>query len=114
VSQPAKPEALATLARDLRFQGRYGMEDQDQMARRKVLERQRAAELIEQQIMPRPLADWNEDDGHVTWWAFPVEEPAWIGTPLCEDWPGYHTHWTPHPVLPIPPELPAAAPHQPR
>ncbi len=48
----------------------------------------------------RPLAEWHEDDGPVVWWRFPVEEPAWIGTPLDEDWPGDHTHWTPHPAAP--------------
>lgn len=50
--------------------------------------------------MPRPRADWREDDGAVVWWWFLVDEPAWIGTPLDDDWPGYHTHWTPHPKLP--------------
>jgi len=48
----------------------------------------------------RTLADWHEDDGPVVWWRLPVDEPAWIGTPLDEDWPGYHTHWTPHPAAP--------------
>lgn len=50
--------------------------------------------------MPRPLADWHEDDGAVVWWMIPVDEPAWIGTPLDDGWPGYHTHWTPHPKPP--------------
>jgi hypothetical protein len=48
----------------------------------------------------RPLDEWHEDDGPVVWWKFPVDEPAWIGTPLDSDWPGYHTHWTPHPEVP--------------
>ena len=48
----------------------------------------------------RPLSEWHEDDGPVVWWLFPVHEPAWIGTPLDTDWPGYHTHWTPHPTVP--------------
>ena len=48
----------------------------------------------------RPLADWHEDDGAVVWWKLPVDEPAWIGTPLDDAWPGYHTHWTPHPTVP--------------
>lgn len=48
----------------------------------------------------RPLDDWHEDDGPVVWWKLPVDEPAWIGTPLDSDWPGYHTHWTPHPAVP--------------
>lgn len=42
----------------------------------------------------RPLADWHEDDGPVLWWRFPVDEPPYSGTPLDQDWPGYHTHWT--------------------
>lgn len=49
----------------------------------------------------RPLDEWHEDMGAVTWWRFPVEEAAWIGTPLDSDWPGYHTHWTPHPAIPV-------------
>ena len=48
----------------------------------------------------RPLAEYHEDFGPVVWWRFPVHEPAWIGTPLDDDWPGYHTHWTPHPPVP--------------
>ncbi|MEN1942691.1 hypothetical protein WCE55_02365 [Luteimonas sp. MJ293] len=48
----------------------------------------------------RPLDDWHEDDGPVVWWKLPVDEPAWIGTPLDSDWPEYHTHWTPHPAVP--------------
>lgn len=48
----------------------------------------------------RPLEDWSEGIGDVVWWAFPVEEAAWIGSPLNSDWPGYHTHWTPHPPVP--------------
>lgn len=48
----------------------------------------------------RPLGEWHEDMGDVVWWKFPVDEPAWIGSPLASDWPGYHTHWTPHPPIP--------------
>lgn len=51
-----------------------------------------------------PLDYWYEDNGFVTWWAWDGEgwrgEPAYIGSPLCDDWPGYHTHWTPHPEFP--------------
>ena len=43
----------------------------------------------------RPLADWNEEVGVTLWWRFPVEEPPYCGSPVCDDWPGYHTHWTP-------------------
>lgn len=48
--------------------------------------------------MPRPLEDWGEDYGDVLWWKFPIEEPPYVGSPLDEHWPGYHTHWTPIPV----------------
>ena len=44
--------------------------------------------------------EWREDYGFVVWWKFPVCEPSWIGTPNDDDWPGYHTHWTPHPEIP--------------
>lgn len=44
---------------------------------------------------PRQLADWHEDDGTVLWWRMPVEEPPYCGSPLADDWPGCHTHWTP-------------------
>lgn len=43
----------------------------------------------------KPLAEWHEDHGAALWWRFPVEEAPWCGTPLCDDWPHYHTHWTP-------------------
>lgn len=56
-------------------------------------------------LIARPLVEWHEDDGHVVWWAWCghewAGEPAWIGTPLCDDWPGYHTHWTPHTRMPM-------------
>lgn len=47
---------------------------------------------------PRPLEEWHEDCGDVLWWLFPVREPPYCGTPLCTNWPGYHTHWTPTPM----------------
>ena len=43
----------------------------------------------------RPLEEWGEDYGDVLWWAFPIEEPPYVGSPLDAAWPGYHTHWTP-------------------
>lgn len=48
----------------------------------------------------RTLDEWHEDLGDVVWWKFPVNEPAHIGSPISSDWPGYHTHWTPHPQVP--------------
>jgi hypothetical protein len=74
-----------------------------------------------------PLKDWTEEIGPVLWWAFPVVEPPYVGTPLdigkdilvqvrtdlsqkehqlqhmrvsIGGWPGYHTHWTPLPPVP--------------
>lgn len=40
------------------------------------------------------LGDWNEAIGDVLWWKFPVNEPPYCGSPLSDDWPGYHTHFT--------------------
>ena len=58
----------------------------------------------------RPGEEWHEDDGPVIWWRWEdgawLGEPPWIGTPLCDDWPGYHTHWTPMVPLPAPPQQP--------
>ena len=57
-------------------------------------------------LLARHISEWHEEDGPVMWWAWNGErrewagEPAWIGSPLSEDWPGYHTHWTPHPKMP--------------
>lgn len=71
----------------------------------------------------RPLDEWHEDMGDVVWWALDehgewLGEPAYIGSPLdlgknirvtvdgndfvCSvaGWPGYHTHFTPHPAAP--------------
>ena len=58
-------------------------------------------------MIARSLAEWHEDDGYAVWWAWNGDlrgwagEPAYIGSPLCDDWPGYHTHWTAHPTQPI-------------
>lgn len=59
-----------------------------------------ARETAQPPLLARPLNEWHEDMGDVVWWKFPVDEPAWIGSPLASDWPGYHTHWTPHPAVP--------------
>lgn len=65
-------------------------------------------------LIARALDEWHEDDGPVMWWAWNgsasgwAGEPAWCGTPLSSDWPGYHTHWTPHPTLPPAPSTEGA------
>lgn len=62
-----------------------------------------------QPMIARALAEWHEDDGNVLWWAWCgrewAGEPAWAGTPNDSDWPGYHTHFTPHPNFPIIPKV---------
>lgn len=54
----------------------------------------------------QPIDQYHEDIGDVLWWALPIEEPPWCGSPLDNDWPGYHTHWSPLviPTLPEPTE----------
>ena len=51
----------------------------------------------------RPMEEWGEDYGDVLWWKFPIEEPPYVGSPLDEKWPAYHTHWTPI-MIPQPPK----------
>ncbi|MCL4065321.1 hypothetical protein M3484_01860 [Pseudomonas sp. GX19020] len=52
----------------------------------------------------RSADEWHEDMGYCVWWSWTgtewAGEPAWIGSPNCSDWPGYHTHFTPHPDMP--------------
>jgi hypothetical protein len=51
-----------------------------------------------------PAEQWHEDDGPCLWWAFPINEPPYSGSPLDSDWPGCHTHFTRMvcPELPLP------------
>ncbi|MEO7158677.1 MAG: hypothetical protein ABI039_13995 [Vicinamibacterales bacterium] len=74
-------------------------------------------------VVPRTLDEWHEDIGDVVWWSLDDAgqwrgEAAYVGTPLdlgrgykitigdaefvahLGGWPGYHTHWTPHPAFP--------------
>jgi hypothetical protein len=62
-------------------------------------DRDRLADEVALLATPRPLADWHEDHGFVLWWILPVCEPPYSGSPLCDDWPEYHTHWTPLPEI---------------
>ena len=54
----------------------------------------------------RTLDDYHDDNGPVVWFCWDSErndwlsEPAWVGQPDDSDWPGYHTHWVPHPKFP--------------
>lgn len=49
----------------------------------------------EEATYPRPIDEWHEDFGSVLWWTFPICEPPYCGSPNADDWPDYHTHWTP-------------------
>lgn len=51
-------------------------------------------ELLESAI-PIPAGEWHEELNHVIWWRLPVEEPPYVGSPLCDDWTeDYYTHFT--------------------
>jgi hypothetical protein len=52
-------------------------------------------QLEEWSEVAQPLRLWHEDMGPRLWWAKPVQEPPYVGTPLDGSWPGYHTHFTP-------------------
>lgn len=53
----------------------------------------------------RPLSEWHEDSNpFALWWALPIDEPPYCGSPNDDNWPGYHTHWTP---IPLPIDIPA-------
>ncbi len=65
-------------------------------------ERIRAIAAHRVATVARPIAEWHEDHGPALWWRFPVNEPPYSGSPLDDDWPGYHTHWTPI-VCPVDP-----------
>lgn len=63
-------------------------------ANNREVERRRAAEAELARIDElHPLSAWHDDDRDVLWWKLPITEPPYVGSPLCENWPGYHTHW---------------------
>lgn len=68
--------------------------------RKTVAEAVAAWNTLPRQPIPKPLDEWNYDDGDVLWWRFPLEGPPYVGSPLDEDWvdDGYFTHWTPLPT----------------
>ncbi len=62
--------------------------------------RDHIAALAEQNAL-LPIRKWQEGMGFVLWWKLPVNEPPWVGTPLCSDWvENYYTHFS---RLPQPP-----------
>ncbi len=66
------------------------------------------AEAMNEGPKARPLEEWHEDYGCVVWFTWRdgewLGEPSYIGSPICDDWPGYHTHFIPHPAFPRNPE----------
>lgn len=87
----------------LDFMTAYGMEVRVRLARLMILEAA-ASPTKQQPQRARPLDEWHEDFGPGMWFAWTdggwLGEPAWIGTPIDSDWPGYHTHFLPHPSFP--------------
>lgn len=59
-------------------------------------------EHVENFCIARPLDEWCEQDGPALWWKFPIVEPPYSGSPLCDNFPDYVTHWTRIP-LPLDP-----------
>lgn len=54
-------------------------------------ENERYREVLE----PIPAEEWHDDDGYVVWWRLPVEEPPYVGSPMCDDFTfNYYTHYT--------------------
>lgn len=57
----------------------------------------------------RPRDEWHEDFGFALWYDLPIDEAPYVGSPLCDDWPGYHTHWCKLPNVAAPPSVRAPA-----
>jgi|GEM_PF-5907067 len=111
LGHPATYHPLSQLSADLR-QAMEGAEELNEFqvivpkalwanAMRALSTHQPQTDAGEAVLEARPLDEWHEDMGDVVWWKFPIEEPAMIGNPLDSAWPGYHTHWTPHPAIPV-------------
>ena len=85
---------------------------------------------LKELLILRPIAEYHDDMGDVLWWAVPIVEPPWLGTPntcgqrleihttpalhteygepqdprhvttlFVGGWPGYHTHFSPLPMV---------------
>lgn len=49
--------------------------------------------VLEMWMVAQPLDEWNDDFGFGLWFEYPIVEPPYVGSPNCDDWPGYHTHF---------------------
>lgn len=98
----AQAERVAELEQEnIRTSGLYI----DAIAERDALKTRLAqAEQVPAVTEVRPLDEWHEDYGDAVWWTWQdgqwLGEPSYIGGPNDSDWPGYHTHWSPHPAFP--------------
>jgi Lar family restriction alleviation protein len=52
-----------------------------------------AADVAWRGMVAKHIDDWHEDFGDVLWFKFPIDEAPYCGSPLSDEWPGYHTHW---------------------
>lgn len=43
---------------------------------------------------PKTIDEWHEEDGDCLWWAFPIAEAPYCGSPLDFNFPPYVTHFT--------------------
>lgn len=59
-----------------------------------IIDMRKRAEAADDARIPLSRDSWDEDDGSVLWWRFPIVEPPYVGTPLDDDFPDYVTHWT--------------------
>ena len=96
-------EKLVELLREVQYQGNAVHGYKDKYIQNGELADHLISHGVTVQECTRPLEEWHEDYGDVLWWKFPIEEPPYVGSPLDEKWPAYHTHWTPI-VLPEPPK----------
>lgn len=74
-----------------------GLREKSDIAAQLAARDKRIAELAVELVTlanPAHLDSWNEEDGSVLWWRFPIVEPPYCGTPLDDDFPEYVTHWT--------------------
>ena len=62
---------------------------------KKAEEMAKVNERLRDANKPMPAYEWHDDLGDVIWWRLPIEEPPYIGSPLCEDFTfDYYTHFT--------------------
>lgn len=81
---------------------RQCIRDREREALEAIAEADELRATLRELLTPQPLDAWHEDIGSALWWKFPVVEAPYSGSPLDDEWPGYHTHWTPLPEVASP------------